>query len=79
MKRTIANNAETVVTGETVRMAIAYLDSPTNYREYIPPEGDRPVASHRQANTPTSDDGNVWLLFAPVLVIVLVIVAAMAR
>ncbi len=79
MKRTIATNAEAVVSNESIRMAIACLDSPTNYQEFIPPEGDQPATSYRRANTRTSNDGNLWLLLVPVLVIVLAVIAAMAR
>ncbi len=79
MKPTITTNSEAAINDEIVRKAIAYLDSPTNYREFIPHEEDRPATSHRQAKTCTSDDGDIWLLLVPVLVIVLALITAIAR
>ncbi len=78
MRPTGTTNSEAGISDEAVRKAIAYLDSPTDYQQFIICDDDRPT-SDRESDTPTTDDGNVWLLLVPVLVIVLAVIAAIAR
>ena len=78
MKRN-GTNTEARDSDEIVRMAIAYMDSPTDYREFIGCAEDRGATRHGRVRTPRSQDESLWLLLVPVVVIVLAVIVLIVR
>jgi len=72
-------NTEAPISDETVLMAIAYLDSRTDYREFIPRDEYRPAPRHRRRRVATSQDESPWLLLVPVVVIILALIVLIVR
>lgn len=72
------NGTNTEAPDEIVRMAIAYLDSPTNYHEFIG-RTEQPVMWHGPDQTPQSQKESLWLLLVPIVVIIIAVIALIAR
>ena len=72
-------NTEAPISGETVTMAIAYLDSWTDYRESISGTEYRPARGHRRHRATSSQDESPWLLLVPVAVIVIALIMLIVR
>lgn len=72
-------NTEAPISGETIRMAIAYLDSRTDYREFISPTECRLPATPRWDGAAPSQDESLWLLLVPVVVIVFAVIVLVVR
>ena len=71
------NNTNTEAPDEIVSMAIAYLDSPTDYREFIY-RTEQPRVTRRRNRRRQLQEESPWLLWVPVVVII-VVIALMAR
>jgi hypothetical protein len=64
---------------EIVSMAIAYLDSATDYREFIGRTEQPRVTRRRRNRRPQSQEESLWLLLVPVAVIIIAVITLMAR
>ena len=73
------NGTNTEAPDEIVRMAIAYLDSPTNYREVIGRTEQPPVMWRARDQRPQSQKESLWLLLVPIVVIIIAVIALIAR
>ncbi len=72
-------NTETAISDTSVRKTIAYLDSRTDYREFISPTECRPPARVGALGRPPLQEDSLWLLMVPVVVIVIAVVALITR
>ncbi len=72
-------NTEAPLSDATVRITIAYLDSHTDYREFISPSECRPRTRVRCDGTAPLQEESLWLLMVPIVVIVIAVVALITR
>jgi ABC-type dipeptide/oligopeptide/nickel transport system permease subunit len=73
------NGTNTEAPDEIVRMAIAYLDSGTNYREFIGRTEQPTVTTCGRDQRQQSQEESLWLLLVPVVVIIITVVAFIVR
>ncbi len=69
MKSTIVYIPEKVVSDATVRRAIEYLDSSTDYREVLPRQQRVESTSRRKARIRRTDVDDFVLVFVPFLLV----------
>ncbi len=72
-------NTEAPLSDATVRITIAYLDSRTDYREFISPSECRPPTTVRCNRAAPLQEESLWLLMVPVVVIVIAVIALITR
>jgi hypothetical protein len=73
------NGTNTEAPDEIVSMTIAYLDSSTDYREFIGRTEQPPVMRRRRSRRPQSQEESLWLLLVPVSIIIIAVIALIAR
>ena len=73
------NGTNTEAPDEIVSTAIAYLDSPTDYREFIRRIEQPRVTRRRRNRRRQSQEESLWLLLVPVSIIIIAVIVLIAR
>ncbi|HZU42817.1 MAG TPA: hypothetical protein VE994_09105 [Terriglobales bacterium] len=73
------NGTNTEAPDVIVSMAIAYLDSPTDYREFISRTEQSQVKKRQREWRPQSQEESLWLLLVPVGVIIIAVIVLIVR
>ena len=76
MKLTIVQTPRKLIPDAVVRRAIEYLDSSTDYRESLPPHQQMQTTSRRERSKRTNDVEEFLLVFVPILLVGVAVVAA---
>ncbi len=79
MKQTVVKTPETIVPDSVVRRAIDYLDSPTDYRECLPDQHRVQTIPRRGPHKRTNDVEDFLLVFVPLLLVAIAIVAVVLK
>ncbi len=75
MKATDVQTTERVIPDSIVRRAIEYLDSSTDYRECIPRQHPIEATSRRRTRHRRSDVNDFLLVFMPIFLVCIAILA----